>query len=315
MNTLWVVARITTRIYIFFLVWLIGILTVLVEESSIAESVMILFAGYLMGLIANYYLIKLQQSERSSEGLFYLFSYLFFLPGWFVYANDYEGRFFEITSALIIGLILTSSFAYMINRVLKLLGLMRNFHHYPNGVEKYQHKLNAKNIRKELLIFVSLLFISVMTELSPDPSFLVFWVVITLIVLYFGLSAYRNIVYYRHMKHIDLKLKSKKYNQRYIDLYKERSELWSGWGNNDDQNSDVRTDYADVFPDQDEKESWRIELEELEELEMESHEMRFRGEKGQYDHELDEIDDKLGRSLLERDIEDEFNDYERDIER
>lgn len=313
MKKFWVVGRITIRVYMFFLVWLIGALTPLMKEQNIAESVMILFTGYLLGLVANYYLIKFQQSERSSEGLIYLFSYLLFLPGWFVYANDFEGRLVEIGSALVIGLILTGFFAYMINRVLKFFGLMRKSNHYLDSGEKYRNELNAKNIRKGLLIFVSLLFISVMTELSPDPIFIFVWLIFTLIVLYFGLSAYRNMVYYRHKKHFDLKFEGKKYNQRYIDLYKERSVFWSGWRGNDDENSSPGISSADVFPD--EKESWRIELEEEEELERQSRDMRFWGEKGQYDNELDEIDYKLGRSHLQRDQEDEFNDYERDIER
>ena len=190
---------------------------------------------------------------------------------------------------------------------------MRKSHHYLDSGGKYRNELNAKNLRKGLLIFVSLLFISVMTELSPDPIFFFVWLIFTLFVLYFGLSAYRNMVYYRHKKHFDLQLEGKKFNQRYIDLYKKRSVFWSGWWGNDDENSSPGISRADVFPD--EKESWRIQLEEQEELERQSRDMRFWGEKGQYDHELDEIDNELGRTHFQRDQEDEFNDYERDIER
>ncbi|WP_273854026.1 hypothetical protein [Guptibacillus spartinae] len=314
MDKLWLVGRIVTRIYIFITIWLIGTITVFLEKTTLVNTAFVLILGYSLGVIANSYLKKMQLLKRSGI-LIYMYSYLIFLTAWFIYANDYGGRTAEITSTYIIGMTVVGLLSLVVNRFLKGLGLMNNSISLKYIASGDEHKLAllSKNIRKGTIILLTITFIFGMTEISPTPSYSIIWTLVALVFLIFGLKLYRNFVYKRYRTHTNLKLRGQSYNQRYIDLYKERSELWSGWLGDEEQNSNSNN--IDAFPEEFEKPQWQIDLEKVEELEHQSFKMRTWGQKGVYDVELDEIDNELGRTEYQRELEDEKYEYERETER
>ena len=328
-KVLWIIGRITARI--FLLLFSLLVLGILALPSSVStfDFLLALIVGYFIGIVVNQLLFKIQHSHKRLEGLMYLYTYLFFVANWFFYANDFQNRVMEITLALCVGLFLATIFTAILNRSLKPIlskysnppvrynkDTFKNSDPSTLSASDYRFKLSEKNSRKITLLLLSASFILIMTHLSPSPIYFVYWLIGTMISMLVGLKLYRNHVYKRFQQHTELKLKGKTYNQRYIDLYKERSPFWSGW--NDDANDTRTTSISHSnpsFPSDVKKEAWRLELEKIEELEDRSRQMRAFGHEGQYDAELDEIDHELGRGLLEREYEDEFHEYKRDIER